>query len=104
MELFQILMILNSIEFYPNFEHLPLDLDANDSYAEVVQKLGQEANFISKERDDAHYRYWFFKERGYLLWFMFEDDELEEINSVIVRTYEAPSKYDLKPYISQKEK
>ena len=63
-------MFLNAIEFYPNFEHLPLGLDANDSYDEVVQKLGQEANFISKERDDAHYRYWFFKERGYILWFM----------------------------------
>jgi len=102
---------LNSIEFYYNFKKLPFGLDDTDSYDIVVQKLGKEADFISTDKDDASHRYWFFKERGYLIWMTFEDDKLNEIYNLIVRTYEKPIKYGLglleygiTPHISKKEK
>lgn len=90
---------LNCIEFYYDFKKLPLELKASDSYEKVAIKLGRDADYIIKDDEDySTRRYWFFKEKGYLLYVNFEDEKFEEIYEISFRPYKAPSKYGLTKY------
>jgi len=91
---------LNQISFTYMFEKLPLNLNDTDNYNTIVKKLGIDAKYICQ--DDKNTLYWMFKEKGYMLVIIFEDERLEEVYELIFNTYEEITS-GVKLFIPKKE-
>jgi len=88
-------LYLHTISFDYDCKFLPFELQDTDEYKVVLNKLKSFEHYCDSDSEYASQKYWFVA-KDYYIKIDFEDDELKEVYSIEVCSYESPESLGLK--------
>jgi hypothetical protein len=88
-------LYLHTISFNYDCEFLPFDIKDTDEYKVVLNKLKSFEHYYDADPEYASTKYWFV-ENDYYVRVDFEDDDLKEVSSIEICSYESPEALELK--------
>ena len=88
-------LYLHAINFNYDCELLPFDIKDTDEYKVVLNKLQSFEHYYDPDPEYASTKYWFVG-TDYYMRVDFEDDDLKEVYTIEIRSYEPPEALELK--------